>query len=125
LFAGKGRHAVEAILGSRRPAPEGGSKKNKGEDNGMKGVSQDEQGAVAALLAAAGVEEEKKAGGATSTEWPEVEYCLKWAGRAHCHAEWLPVSVVEKLAPRKLAKFRRKHGIILCNLTRPEWEVCP
>lgn len=108
---------VEAIVGWRHPAK--GAAKSKGkkkDDDDLLGVSQDEQGAVAALLAAAGMGEDVAAE-------PEAEYCVKWVGRAYCHCEWLPESNVAALARRKLAAFKRKHGEAPCNLMRPEWQV--
>ncbi len=110
---------VEAILGWRQP--EGGKKGTKAEQDEaeLKGVSQAEQGAVAALLFAA-------AGDPTSPTDPvpsEPEYCVKWAGRAHCYSEWLPESEVAKLAKRQLINFKRKHGTKPCSLSKPEWEV--
>ena len=40
----------------------------------------------------------------------EAEFLVKWTGKSHAHNEWVPESMLAKLAKRKLANFKRRHG---------------
>ena len=40
----------------------------------------------------------------------EPEYLLKYLGRSHVHNEWVTESTLAKVAKRKLANFKRRHG---------------
>ncbi len=51
----------------------------------------------------------------------EPEFLVKWAGRAHVHAEWLPASAVASLSRRKLLNFRKRHGSAPVLLLEPAW----
>lgn len=53
----------------------------------------------------------------------EPEYLVKWTGKAHCHNEWVPEGVLGRLAKRKLANFKRRHGNAPCCLAEPAWGV--
>ena len=51
----------------------------------------------------------------------EAEYLVKWTGKAHAHNEWVPESTLAKLAKRKLANFKRRHGNVPCCLAEDAW----
>ena len=53
----------------------------------------------------------------------EAEYLVKWTGRAHAHSEWLPEAALGRLAKRKLANFKRRHGGLPCCLAEAAWSV--
>ncbi len=46
---------------------------------------------------------------------------MKWAGRSHAHNEWVPESTLARLAKRKLANFKRRHGAAPCCLAEDAW----
>ena len=51
----------------------------------------------------------------------EAEYLVKWTGKSHAHNEWVPESTLAKLAKRKLANFKRRHGGAPCCLAEDAW----
>lgn len=51
----------------------------------------------------------------------EAEYLVKWTGKSHAHNEWVPESTLAKLAKRKLANFKRRHGGAPCCLAEDTW----
>ena len=50
---------------------------------------------------------------------------MKWTGKSHAHNEWVPESTLAKLAKRKLANFKRRHGAAPCCLAEDAWCAAP
>jgi hypothetical protein len=55
----------------------------------------------------------------------EAEFLVKWTGKSHAHNEWVPESTLAKLAKRKLANFKRRHGAAPCCLAEDAWCAAP
>lgn len=53
----------------------------------------------------------------------EAEFLVKWVGKSHAHNEWVAESVMARLAKRKLANFKRRHGAQPCCLAEECWSV--
>ena len=55
----------------------------------------------------------------------EAEFLVKWTGKSHAHNEWVPESMLAKLAKRKLANFKRRHGAAPSCLAEDAWCAAP
>ena len=53
----------------------------------------------------------------------EAEFLVKWVGKSHAHNEWVAESVLARLAKRKLANFKRRHGAQPCCLAEDRWSI--
>lgn len=53
----------------------------------------------------------------------EAEFLVKWVGKSHAHNEWVAESVLGRLAKRKLANFKRRHGAAPCCLAKECWSI--
>ncbi|KAJ7528419.1 hypothetical protein O6H91_15G002800 [Diphasiastrum complanatum] len=51
----------------------------------------------------------------------ELEYLVKWSGRAHIHDEWVSESQLRSLAKRKLDNYKAKYGTLPINLLEQKW----
>ena len=58
---------------------------------------------------------------AAETAAKVAEYLVKWTGKSHAHNEWVPEATLAKLAKRKLANFKRRHGAAPCCLAEDAW----
>ena len=52
----------------------------------------------------------------------EPEYLVKYQSKAHVHNEWVPESLLMKIAKRKCINFKRRYDEP-CELTDPAWTV--
>ena len=53
----------------------------------------------------------------------QPEYLVKWLGRAHIHNEWVPEHMLQQIAKRKLASFKRRHGVAAYDAMEPLWTL--
>ncbi|CAM6104306.1 unnamed protein product [Calypogeia fissa] len=51
----------------------------------------------------------------------ELEFLVKWAGRAHIHNEWVSEELLRCIAKRKLENFKLKHGNAPKMLVEDKW----
>lgn len=51
------------------------------------------------------------------------EYLVKWLGRSHAHNEWVPEHMLQTIAKRKLASYKRRHGDTTYNAMQQQWTI--
>ena len=53
-------------------------------------------------------------GAGEAGEGGDAQFLVKWVGRSHLHDEWVPGSLLLRLAKRKLVNFKRRYGSSPC-----------
>ena len=56
-------------------------------------------------------------------EGGDAQYLVKWVGRSHLHNEWVPGSLLLRLAKRKLVNFKRRYGASPCLFMQDAWRI--